>query len=175
MTSDMRMKLIHIILPVLLLCSCGNNKEAKVAGKPGKDQMEELNRFMIRKDRERILNYIERKGLKMTETPTGLWYQVTREGEGTKFTDNSRIMMEYDCSLLDGTLCYSSKDTGPKQIILGRSSLEPGLNQGLRLVSPGAEAIFIIPPFLAYGLPGDGKKIPPRSVLVYSVKILKGE
>ena len=60
---------------------------------------------------------------------------------------------------------------GPKELILGRSEMEAGLNEGLRLLKPGSEAIFIIPPFLAYGLIGDRKLIPPRAVLVYSVSV----
>jgi FKBP-type peptidyl-prolyl cis-trans isomerase FkpA len=51
--------------------------------------------------------------------------------------------------------------------------MEPGLNEGLRILKPGAEAIFILPPFLAYGLLGDGKMIPSRSVIVYNIKILR--
>ena len=79
--------------------------------------------------------------------------------------------MSYECSLLDGTKCYSSETLGPKEVVLGRSQLEPGLNEGLRLMRQGGSAIFILPPFLAYGFVGDGKKIPPRSIIVYSIKI----
>ena len=39
-----------------------------------------------------------------------------------------------------------------KRSDMGRSEMEAGLNEGLRMLKPGAEAIFIIPPFLAYGL-----------------------
>ena len=63
----------------------------------------------------------------------------------------------------------------PKELILGRSVMEPGLNEGLRLLKPGAEAIFIIPPYLAYGLIGDRKMIPSRAVIVYNVNILQPE
>ena len=137
--------------------------------------MAELNRYLVQKDRERIQNYIERKNLKMTESPTGLWYRIVREGEGGNFTDNEKVVFAYECSLLDGTKCYSSETLGPKEIILGRSNLEPGLNEGLRMLNSGAEAIFILPPFLAYGLPGDGKMIPSRAVIVYNVNILRAK
>jgi len=90
-------------------------------------------------------------------------------GEGNVFKDNSKVIFEYDCSLIDGTLCYSSKELGPKEVVLGRTQIESGMNEGLRMLRPGAEAIFIIPPFLGYGLIGDGKKIPPRSVIVYNI------
>jgi FKBP-type peptidyl-prolyl cis-trans isomerase len=134
--------------------------------------MAEMNRYLVQKDREIIENYIERKNLKMTESPTGLWYYVKDDGNGEYLKDNDRIVMDYECSLLDGTVCYSSADLGPKEIILGRSDLESGMNEGLRLLKPGAEALFILPPFLAFGLVGDGKKIPPRTIIVYSVSIL---
>jgi len=109
----------------------------------------------------------------MIESPTGLWYQIINEGEGVILTDNVKVVLDYVCSLLDGTECYSSKTLGPKELILGRSSMESGMNEGLRMLKPGGEAIFIIPPFLAYGLPGDGKMIPPRAVIVYNVHILQ--
>ncbi len=135
--------------------------------------MVDLNKYLVQKDRERIQNYIERKNLKMTESPTGLWYMIKKEGTGEFITDNFRIRMDYDCSLLDGTACYSSQVLGAKEIVLGRSQLEPGLNEGLRMLKTGAEATFILPPFMAYGLVGDGKKIPPHSVIVYNVNILQ--
>lgn len=165
-----------LILFFLAGVSCNNNSDkSKHPGKPGKAEMEELNRYMIQKDRERIQNYIERKNLNMTESPTGLWYQILKQGEGDFFTDNNKVKFSYDCSLLDGTKCYSSDNLGIKELVLGKSSMEAGMNEGLRLLKPGAQAIFIIPPFMAYGLPGDGKMIPSRAVIVYNVNILRPE
>ena len=50
--------------------------------RPGKNEMADLNRYLVQKDRERIKNYIERKNLKMNESPTGLWYQIINAGRG---------------------------------------------------------------------------------------------
>lgn len=161
-----------ILLLVFSLLSCsGKHDQNNAASRPGKGEMADLNRYLIQKDRERIKNYIERKKLNMTESATGLWYQILKEGTGKKFTENDKVVMDYDCSLLDGTKCYSSMDLGPKEIILGRGDIEQGLNEGLKLLKPGAEAVFIIPPFLAFGFVGDRKMIPSRSVLVYNVNI----
>jgi FKBP-type peptidyl-prolyl cis-trans isomerase FkpA len=172
----MVIRIIIIILLGVSLIACREKPgNAIINSKPGKNEMADLNKYLIQKDRERIKNYIERKSLKMNESPKGLWYQIINEGNGKIFTDNDKITLDYECSLLDGTKCYSSKDLGPKEVILGRSELEPGLNEGLRLLKPGAEAIFIIPPFLAYGLIGDRKMIPPRAVIVYNVNILQAK
>lgn len=170
----MGIKTIVIVFLIVSLVSCRDKPANPISNsKPGKNEMADLNKFLVQKDRERIRNYIERKSLKMNESPTGLWYEIIKEGTGQSFTNNDKVVMDYECSLLDGTKCYSSKDLGPKEVIIGRSEIEAGLNEGLRLLKPGAEAIFIIPPFLAYGLIGDRKLIPSRAVIVYNINILQ--
>lgn len=166
---------ILTIAAIPLIClsvSCKQHKpdENEVRG-PGNKEMADLNRYLIQKDREVIENYIERKNLTMSESPTGLWYMIKKEGTGEFLKDNDRVIMNYDCSLLDGTVCYSSSDSGPKEIVLGKTTVEAGLNEGLRMLKPGSEALFILPPFLAHGFVGDGKKIPPRATIVYSVSV----
>jgi len=169
----MNIRFIPVVF-FLIVSACGSNtgqNQGKI--EPGKKEMEDLNRYFVQKDRERIENYIERKGLSMKESSSGLWYQILSEGEGPAFSDNSRIIYEYECSLLDGDICYSSVLTGPKEIVLGRSEIEAGLDQGFRLLKPGGKAIFILPPFLGYGLKGDGKKIPSRAIIVYNISTLR--
>jgi len=156
----------------MIISSCNfSHDKPNLQLAPGKSEMAELNRYLIRKDRELIQSYIERKNLKMKETSSGLWYIIISEGKGKYLTDKDKVEMEYKCSLLDGTSCYSSTELGPKVVVLGKTSLESGLDQGLRMLKPGGEALFILPPFMAYGLLGDGKKIPSRAVIVYSVRI----
>jgi len=183
MSGDLKIRCNHVairyiayIFLLFAFVSCKNNSEIRTTGsRPGKNEIADLNRYFVQKDRERIQNYIVRKNLNMTESPTGLWYQILKEGEGDIFTDNNKVILDYECSLLDGTKCYSSKKLGPKEVILGRSEMEPGLNEGLRMLKPGAEAIFIMPPFLGYGLIGDRKMIPSRAIIVYTVYILQAK
>ena len=170
----MNLRNLFLIFISVFTFSCRNNSEKPVVStKPDMDEMADLNRYLVQKDRELIQNYAERKNLTLNESPTGLWYQIINEGEGPGYKDNDKVIFDYECSLLDGTKCYSSNILGPKEIILGRSQLEPGLNEGFRMLKPGGVAIFILPPYLAYGLPGDGKMIPARAVIVYNVNILR--
>jgi FKBP-type peptidyl-prolyl cis-trans isomerase FkpA len=162
---------IFVFLLILVYsCHSGDNGPVKPVG-PGKDEMADLNRYMVQKDREIIQSYIERKKLEMKESPTGLWYMITAPGTGEQLKENDRISMNYECDLLDGTRCYSSDTLGVKEVIIGKSKVEQGLNEGLKLLKRGSEAVFIIPPFLAYGLLGDGKKIPPRAIIIYKISI----
>jgi FKBP-type peptidyl-prolyl cis-trans isomerase FkpA len=166
-----RLLVIPLLMLMALSCNTDHQRTDRQKG-PGKKELADLNRYMVRKDRERIENYIARKNLKMTETQSGLWYMIKSEGKGSNFTDKDKVVLEYECTLLDGTYCYSSKESGLKEVILGSTRMEPGLDQGLRMLKPGGEALFIIPPFLGWGLPGDGGKIPSRAVIVYNISII---
>ena len=169
------MKGISLFLVIILLAaSCNNSTQIKVVNKkrPGKEELADINTYFVQKDRERIVNYIERKHLPMKETKSGLWYYIKNEGKGRFFTENDKVSFSYVCSFLDGTICYNSDKLGPKEVILGKSEIEAGLNEGLRLLSPRGEAVFILPPFLGFGLLGDGKSISSRAILVYEIRIL---
>jgi FKBP-type peptidyl-prolyl cis-trans isomerase FkpA len=157
---------------VFFLGSCHNYSEKKsIKLRPGKNDLENINRYFIQKDREKIQSYIERKNLSMKESPDGLWYNIITEGTGKYFRENDKLSLNFVCSLLDGTECYNSDNLGPKECIIGKTDIEAGLNEGLRLLKSGGEAIFILPPHLAYGLVGDGKSIPSRAIIVYHIKI----
>jgi len=170
----MIIRVLSVTLILVAIASC-NSDHVKVSERsgPGSKEMSDINRYLVQKDRERIENYIGRKDLKMKESPAGIWYSILSQGTGKYFTDNDRVVMEYEVTLLDGTSCYSSDELGPKEIIIGKSNIEAGLNLGLRMLKPGGKAIFIIPPFLAFGLAGDGRKIPSRAVIVYNITNLQ--
>ena len=158
-----------IIISVFLFACQGRNDNKRSVFKPTSSEMADMNNYLIKKDKERIESYIERKGLTLTETSTGLWYTILKEGKGDFLTDGNIIRYEYDCILLDGTNLYNTQE----QIQIGRSELPIGLYEGLQLLQRGGEAIFILPPFLAFGLIGDGRRIPPRATLVYTISVLE--
>ena len=85
-TEAMNLKFAFSIVLFISICSCQGRKEPLASSMaPGKEEMTELNRYLVRKDREIIESYIERKGLKMNESPTGLWYLIENEGAGDLF------------------------------------------------------------------------------------------
>lgn len=165
--------LIILAIAAILTCSCngGNHRHNQVVEKRGPNMIE-ANRYIITKDRELIQNYCERKGIEAVETPTGLWYSVNERGSGPLIKDGDVITFEFECSLLDGTVCYSSTESGPRTTRFGYSTMESGLLEGIKLMRKDADYLFIIPPYLAYGVPGDGNRIPGRAVIVYRIKIL---
>jgi FKBP-type peptidyl-prolyl cis-trans isomerase FkpA len=167
------MRYLVYIFAIVVAFSCNNsNQPGPVEKKNGNEEMIAINKYLVEKDNERIENYIERKKLVMNQTSSGLWYSITKEGTGEMYTDGSIVNFEFESSLLDGTTCYSSEESGPRAAVIGKSEIESGLNEGLKLLKLGSEAIFILPPYLAFGLLGDGKLIPSRSVIVYKIKVI---
>jgi len=39
------------------------------------------------------------------------------------------------------------------------------------MMQEGSDYLFIVPPYLAFGLTGDGAKIPGRAILIYRIRI----
>lgn len=140
-----------------------------------KKQFVEVNKILVQKDQQRIKGYIERQNLDMLETETGLWYGIDLKGEGPKALEGNIIILDYTLSLLDGTVCYSSAKNGVKSFRIGRGGVESGLEEAVLLLNEGDKAKFILPPYLAYGLTGDGDKIPARATIVYDLEVLSIE
>ena len=163
--------LVMLLLGVIITASCRRESEAVKSNKLPPDQMVEINRELVIKEQERIQGYIVRKGIDAVRNDRGIWYQVIAEGDGDMLGEGERVMFDYTCSLLDGTVRYDSDSDGPMTVVIGKSDIPSGLDSGLRLLKRGDEAILIIPSNLAYGLVGDGRRIPSRATLVYHVKL----
>ena len=137
-----------------------------------KELMVRVNRYLVKKDVELIESYAKRREWDMELTESGLFYQIYERGNGEKAVNGKLATIDYKVSLLDGTLCYSSEGQGPKKFVLGHSTEESGLEQGILMMQEGDKARFILPPHLAHGLLGDENMIPARSIIVYEVELL---
>jgi FKBP-type peptidyl-prolyl cis-trans isomerase FkpA len=161
---------------LLLLTSCTNREQPKPLAIPDiekvKKPLEIANKHMIKTEDEQITEFISRYQWNMTKTASGLRYLIYKKGNGLKPESGSKVKIDYEVKLINGTLIYSSRESGPKEFIIGKSNAEPGLEEGLLLMRVGDKSKLIIPSYLAYGLHGDENKIPKRATLVYDVELL---
>lgn len=104
--------------------------------------------------------------------PSGLQYEVVKEGTGRspKATDN--VMCHYEGKLIDGTLFDSSRKRG-EPATFPLSGVIRGWTEGLQLMKEGAQYRFFIPYDLAYGENGAGNVIPPYAALIFDVELIK--
>ncbi|XP_035778238.1 peptidyl-prolyl cis-trans isomerase FKBP2-like [Anopheles albimanus] len=86
------------------------------------------------------------------------------------------VHMHYTGTLEDGTEFDSSIPRGdPLTFTLGMGQVIKGWDQGLLNMCEGEKRKLIIPPELGYGERGAGEKIPPNSVLIFEVELVKIE
>lgn len=163
-----------ILITMLFLCiACKQNEGIKQTKNSGdeKESLIRVNEYLVEKDKEIIENYVNRREWEMEVTESGLWYMVYEAGDGKMTEQGNLVALEYSVSLLDGTLCYHSDESGPLNFVVGRGGVEAGLEEGILLLRVGDKARFILPPHLAYGLLGDENKIPARSVIIYDLTL----
>lgn len=104
--------------------------------------------------------------------PSGLQYQVVKEGTGRspKATDN--VKCHYEGTLIDGTLFDSSIKRG-QPATFPLNGVIRGWTEGLQLMKEGATYKFFIPYNLAYGENGAGNMIPPFAALIFEVQLIE--
>lgn len=108
----------------------------------------------------------------VTETASGLQYEVIKEGTGAKPTAEDVVKVHYTGTLLDGTKFDSSVDRGePAQFPVG--GVISGWTEALQLMKVGAKWKLYIPSNLGYGQRGAGQLIKPGATLVFDVELLE--
>ncbi len=163
-------KLYMIGIGVLL--GCQPHVQEEQPGKPlTRQELMDVNKTLVRKDNQRILGYLTRNGLKMEQTETGLWYAIESDQKGKHARPGDVIRLEYTLELLDGTVCYNSEQDGVKEFEIGQGGVESGLEEAVLMLREGDKALLIMPPHLAHGLTGDGKRIPARAIIMYTLKV----
>jgi hypothetical protein len=104
--------------------------------------------------------------------PSGLQYQVLREGNGKQPKATDRVKCHYEGTLIDGTKFDSSYDRG-EPATFGLNQVIAGWTEGVQLMQEGAKYRFFIPYNLAYGERGAGSSIPPFAALVFDVELIE--
>lgn len=169
----------HLVLFFFIsigIISCNKKKEAGNSMNMSQEEITatlvEANKATIGEENMQIDKLIDSLGWKMLKTSTGLRYEIIEKGDGSKALTGNTAKLEYEIKLMNGVIVYSSKQLGPKEFRIGSGGVESGLEEGILMLKVGDKARFVIPSFLAHGLSGDQDKIPPKSTIIYTVKLL---
>ena len=104
--------------------------------------------------------------------PSGLQYQVLKEGNGKSPKATDKVVCHYEGMLIDGTMFDSSLQRG-EPATFPLNGVIAGWTEGLQLMKEGAKYRFFIPYQLGYGEGGAGSSIPPFATLVFDVELIE--
>lgn len=105
-------------------------------------------------------------------TPSGLQYEVLKQGEGPKPEATDRVVVHYTGKLIDGTVFDSSEERG-EPATFGVTQVIPGWVEALQMMNAGSQWRLFIPSDLAYGPQGAGGVIGPNQTLIFDVTLLE--
>ena len=113
------------------------------------------------------------KRVEVKTTPSGLQYEVLKEGTGRSPKAADQVEVHYTGTLLNGTKFDSSVDRGVPATF-GVTQVIPGWVEALQLMKEGDKWRLFIPSNLAYGPNGTpGGPIGPNETLLFDVELLK--
>jgi FKBP-type peptidyl-prolyl cis-trans isomerase FkpA len=164
-------------LLLLFFFSCGSPEQEKIPAKKVnkevlKNQFIKANQQVVQKENDDMDSYERQHKLSFVRRNSGIRYYVTKPSlKGDSIRDGDVITIDFTVSLLDGKECYSSETTGARTFKVGQDHVESGIHKGIQYLKRGDKAILLIPSYLAHGLLGDMKSIPPQMPLVVEVQI----
>jgi FKBP-type peptidyl-prolyl cis-trans isomerase FkpA len=126
------------------------------------------------KEIKQVENYLQQHNIQATKTSMGTFVEIKTPGEGALIDSGKQVSVIYTGKLFPSGKQFETNDEEGKQpikFVVGRHTIIPGWEDGVRLLKKGAVATFYLPAFLAYDQqPGPGKT--PNENLIFDVKIV---
>ena len=133
------------------------------------EQQFEYRQMVVKKENADFLTtYAKNDSVKKTES--GLLYKVIKQGEGALPTDTSKVEVNYEGRLIDGTV-FDSSYKRKQPATFGVTQVIKGWTEALKMMPVGSVYELCIPYNLAYGERGN-RNIPPYATLVFKVELL---
>ena len=172
----MRTYLSFLLISALLIaCRPENQKKVEEKKDWGKEHSVDFNQELNAREQLEISAFLRHHNyLKMDTTSSGLRYMIYNKTKGDKVKMGNEVSVNVKIERLDGTICYQTDTiSGKESIMIGKSDVESGIQEGIRLMRLGEKAKFILPSYLGHGLLGDRYTIPPQAILYVDVKLLE--
>lgn len=106
--------------------------------------------------------------------PSGMQYQVIKEGSGATPGINDMVTTHYHGTFIDGKVFDSSVERG-EPATFPVNGVIAGWTEALQLMKEGSKWRLFVPYNLAYGERGSRGGIPPYSTLIFEVELIKVE
>ena len=131
--------------------------------------------YMMEKKEQEGLAFLEENKKKegVNVLPSGIQYEVLKEGTGVKPTLQDSVQVHYSGFLTDGTMFDSSVRRGMPFTTYVDGNIIEGWKLALQEMNEGAKYKFYIPYELGYGAMGAPRGgIPGYAVLIFEIELL---
>ena len=172
MSHTLNKPLLILGLVLLLLTSCHGDPPMvvtpNVKGNDLKENMINANRTIARTEETSIDQYVARRGWSMTRLPEGARIMEYEVGKGAMVQYEDSVCVDYSVEALNGKMIYEGVS---ECFVAGRRQQMIGLDQAVLNLHFGSHAKVILPSHLAYGIGGDGDRIPQSTILVLDLEV----
>ncbi len=146
--------------PVIMPSSQQNNKL--------KDNMINANRTIAQAEETSISEYVQRRNWQMQRLANGARVWEYQKGSGKRIDYEDSVHLVYDIETITGKTIYKELQD---DYVAGRRQTILGLDEAVMQLHGGSRAKIILPSNLAYGIGGDGDRIPQSAILVLDVTV----
>lgn len=137
------------------------------------EYFQEVRRKAVEQNQAAGEEFLKINGLKkgVVTLPSGLQYEILREGNGPKPSLTDTVECHYHGTLINGQVFDSSMDRGETATFPLQGVIK-GWTEILQLMPVGSKWKVVIPADLAYGDRGAGQMIQPGSTLIFIIELI---
>jgi peptidylprolyl isomerase/FKBP-type peptidyl-prolyl cis-trans isomerase FklB len=168
------MRPMLILLAAALFAVTGCQKKTDAAAQMSPDQFAAVAAKNAGEAKAFLAENAKKPGV-MT-LPSGVQYLVVKSGPATgsmpKLEDS--VQVNYQGALLNGKIFDTTyHDSGAEPQVFPLNGLIEAWTEALQQMRPGDEWMLYVPPELGYGEAGAGSEIPPNSLLVFKINLVR--
>jgi FKBP-type peptidyl-prolyl cis-trans isomerase FkpA len=143
----------------------------------------------VKKDSVAIEAYLLKNNITAQKTESGLYYSITRPGQGENGKSGQAANVDYAGYTLDGVYFDTSIKSvamekglynperekfmpyGPYEFTIDRREVINGWDEALKVLNKGSKATIFVPSRMAYG-PQGKNQIKPNEVLIFELEVV---
>ena len=136
-------------------------------------ELKEKNRKAKEEAFKKTIEMVEKKFAGSTKTPDGIYYTITKEGNGEKIGGRKTVTVKYKGYLMNDQVFDSSDFHEPLEFTTAGGQMIPGFDMMVQDMKLNEKRTIVLPPDLAYGEAGAGGVIPGNAYIAFDVEVIK--
>ena len=166
-----------LALGTLLLCSCSQQQARKPITQTSGTFMKESiarNKIIIKGEENEIDSIIKNNpDLNYKASKKGYWYRYISKNETDTLVPKRGdiAFFDYEIKDLDGNIIYSQLELRPQTYLVDKQNILMGLRDGIKLMKKKEKVEFLFPSHLAFGFPGDKRRIASNVPIICTVTL----